>query len=80
MLFCSDWVRRPVGDTVLRNLQLETLRKAVDGLGDLGRDLVELRHGRGLAIEETGAIYGVPKAVVSMRLKKLHEQLRGSVK
>ena len=38
----SDCVRRPVEDTVLRNLQLETLRKAVDGLGDQGRDLVEL--------------------------------------
>ena len=76
----SDCVRRPVEDTVLRNLQLETLRKAVDGLGDQGRDLVELRYGRGLTMEEIGTIYGVSKAAVSKRLKKLHEQLRGSVK
>ena len=75
-----DCVRRPVEDTVLRNLQLETLRKAVDGLGDQGRDLVELRYGRGLTMEEIGTIYGVSKAAVSKRLKKLHEQLRGSVK
>ena len=75
----SDCVRRPVEDTVLRNLQLETLRKAVDGLGDQGRDLVELRCGRGLTMEEIGTIYGVSKAAVSKRLKKLHEQLRGSV-
>ena len=80
VLFCSDCVRRPVEDTVLRNLQLETLRKAVDGLGDQGRDLVELRYGRGLTLEEIGRIYGVSKAAVSKRLKKLHEQLRGSVK
>ena len=62
----SDCVRRPVEDTVLRNLQLETLRKAVDGLGDQGWDLVELRYGRGLTMEEIGTIYGVSKAAVSL--------------
>ena len=76
----SDCVRRPMEDEVLWNLQLETLRKAVDGLGDQGRDLVELRYGRGLTMEEIGTIYGVSKAAVSKRLKKFHEQLRGSVK
>ena len=30
----SDCVRRPVEDAVLWNLQLETLRKAVDELGE----------------------------------------------
>ena len=75
-----DCVRRPMEDEVLWNLQLETLRKAVDGLGDPGRDLVELRYGRGLTMEEIGTIYGVSKAAVSKRLKKFHEQLRGSVK
>ena len=79
VLFCADCVRRPVEDTVLRNLQLECLRKAVDGLGAQGRDLVELRYGQGLTMEEIGTIYGVSKAAVSKRLKKLHEQLRGSV-
>ena len=58
----SDCVRRPVEDTVLWNLQLECLREAVDGLGDQGRDLVELRYGRGLTMEEIGTIYGVSKA------------------
>ena len=62
----SDRVRRPVEDTVLRNLQLEILRKAVDGLGDQGRDLVELRYGRGLTMEEIGTIYDVSKAAVSL--------------
>ena len=79
VLFCSGCVRRPVEDTVLWNLQLECLRKAVDGLGDQGRDLVEHRYGQGLTMEEIGTIYGVSKAAVSKRLKKLHEQLRGSV-
>ena len=79
VLFCSGCVRRPVEDTVLWNLQLECLREAVDGLGDQGRDLVELRYGRGLTMEEIGTIYGVSKAAVSKRLKKLHEQLRDSV-
>ena len=79
VLFCSDCVRRPVEDAALRNLQLETLRKAVDDLGDSGRDLIQLRYGRDLTMEEIGTIYGVSKAAVSKRLKKLHEQLRGSV-
>ena len=35
----SECVRRPVEDTVLRNLQLEILWKAIDGLGDQGRIL-----------------------------------------
>ena len=80
VLFGSECVRHPAEDAVFRNLQLETLRKAVDGLGDQGRDLVELRYGRGLTMEEIGTIYGVSKAAVSKRLKKLHEQLRDSVK
>ena len=79
VLFCSDCVRRPVEDTVLRNLQLVCLRKAVDGLGTQSRELIELRYGQGLTMEEIGTIYGVSKAAVSKRLKKLHEQLRGSV-
>ena len=79
VLSASECVRRPVEDTVLWNLQLECLRKAVDGLGDQGRELVELRYGQGLTMEEIGTIYGVSKAAVSKRLKKLHEQLRGSV-
>ena len=79
VLFCSDCVRRPVEDAALRNLQLETLRKAVDDLGDSCRDLIQLRYGRGLTMEEIGTIYDVSKAAVSKRLKKLHEQLRGSV-
>ena len=66
VLFCSDCVRRPVEDAALWNLQLETLWEAVDNLGDQGRDLVELRYGRGLTMEEIETIYGVSKAAVSL--------------
>ena len=79
VLSSSDCVRRPVEDAVLWNLQLETLRKAVNSLGDQDWDFIQLRYGSGLTMEEIGMIYGVSKAAVSKRLKKLHEQLRGSV-
>ena len=71
--------RRPVEDAVLRNLRLENLRKAVDGLDDQGQDLIRLRYGSDLTMEENGKIYGVSKMAVSKRLKKLHEKLRSSV-
>ena len=74
-----ECVRRPVEDAVFRNLQLECLRKAVDDLGDSGRDLIQLRYGRDLTMEEIGTIYGVSKAAVSKRLKKLHEKKRSPV-
>ena len=79
VLSCSDCVRRPVEDAVLWNLRLENLRKAVDDLGDQSRDIIELRYGRNLTMEEIGKIYGVSKVAVSKRLKKLHEKLRSSV-
>ena len=79
VLFCAGCVRRPVEDFVLRNLRSENLRNAVVGLDDQGRDLIELRYDRGLTMEEIGKIYGISKAAVSKRLKKLHEKLRSSV-
>lgn len=72
-------VRRPVEDAALRNLRLENLRKAVDSLDDQGQDLIRLRYGSDLTMEEIGKIYGVSKMAVSKRLKKLHEKLRSSV-
>ena len=73
------YVRHPVENAALRNLQLETLRKAVDDLDDQGRDLIRLRYGSSLTMEEIGKIYGVSKMAVSKRLKKLHKMLRSSV-
>ena len=79
MLSWWSCVRRPVEDAALRNLRLENLRKAVDGLDDQSQDLIRLRYGSDLTMEEIGKIYGVSKMAVSKRLKKLHEKLRSSV-
>ena len=79
VLSSLSYVRRSVENAALRNLQLETLRKAVDDLDDQGRDLIRLRYGSDLTMEEIGKIYGVSKMAVSKRLKKLHEMLRSSV-
>ena len=79
VLSSSDCVRRPVEDAVLRNLRLENLRKAVGNLDDQGQDLISLRYGGELTMEEIGKVYGISKMAVSKRLKKLHEKLRNSV-
>ena len=72
-------VKRPVENAVLRNLRLENLRKAVDDLDAQSQDLIRLRYGSDLTMEEIGKIYSVSKMAVSKRLKKLHEKLRSSV-
>ena len=40
---------------------------------------MELRYDSDLTMEEIGEVFGVSKMAVSKRLKKFHEQLRGSV-
>ena len=60
----SDCVRRPVEDAVLWNLRLENLRKAVDVLDRRSRELIGLRYGRGLTMEEIGKLYGVSRMAV----------------
>ena len=72
-------VRRPVEDSAPRNLRLENLRKAVDGLDDQGQDLIRLRYGSDLTMEEIGRLCGTSKMAVSKRLRRLHEKLRSSV-
>ena len=77
--FGSDCVRRPVEDAALRNLQLENLRKAIAELDVQGQNLLSLRYGDALTMDEIGQIYGISKMAVSKRLKKLHEKLGSSV-
>ena len=79
VLFCSDCVRRPVEDTVLWTLRLESLQKAMEVLDYQSRELIDFRYARGLTMEEIGKFYSVSKMAVSKRLKKLHEKLKGSV-
>ena len=75
----SDCVRRPVEDTVLRNLRLENLRKAVANLDDKDQAMISLRYSGELTMEEIGKVYDISKMAVSKRLKKLHEKLGRSV-
>ena len=75
----SDCVERPVEDAVLRNLQLENLRKAIAELDAQGQNLLSLRYSGELTMEEIGQIYGISRMAVSKRLKKLHEKLGSSV-
>ena len=74
-----DCVRRPVEDAVLRNLRLENLRGAITELDVQGQNLLSLRYGDALTMDEIGQIYGISKMAVSKRLKKLHEKLGSSV-
>lgn len=48
-------------DAALRNLRLENLRKAIAGLDVQGQNLLSLRYGEELTMEEIGQIYGISK-------------------
>ena len=65
--------------SVLHSLQLENLRNAVAELSDPEQELISLRYGGELTMEEIGILLGVSKMAVSKRLKKLHAKLRSSV-
>ena len=71
--------QRALEDAVLKNLQLEKLRKAVAELEDQDQQLISLRYDDELSMEEIGRLQNVSKMTVSKRLKKLHQKLRGSV-
>ena len=70
----SDYVRRPVEDAALRNLQLENLRKAIAELDVQGQNLLSLRYGDALTMDEIGQSYGISKMEVSKRLKKMRSE------
>ena len=70
---------RPLEQSVLWNLSLENLRKAVAELSAQEQELISLRYDGELSMEEIGKVFGISKMAVSKRLKKLHEKLRSSV-
>lgn len=72
-------VTREVEDTVLRNLQLETLRNALAKLDANERRLIYLYYEREMTVREVGDVFGVSGAAISKRLKKLCAKLRDSV-
>lgn len=69
----------PMEDAVLRNLRLENLRRAIAGLDVQDQNLLSLRYGEELTMEEIGQIYGISKMAASKRLKKLYQKLEDSV-
>lgn len=70
---------RPLERSVLWNLRLENLRKAVAELSAQEQELISLRYDGELSMEEIGKVFGISKMAVSKRLKKLHAKLRSSV-
>ena len=70
---------RPLEQSVLWNLSLENLRKAVAELSAQEQELLALRCDGELSMEEIGKVFGISKMAVSKRLKKLHAKLRSPV-
>ena len=70
---------RPLEQSVLWNLSLENLRKAVAELSAQEQELITLRYDGELSMEEIGRAFVISKMAASKRLKKLHEKLRSSV-
>ena len=70
---------RPLEQSVLWNLRLENLRKAVAELSAQEQELISLRYDGELSMEEIGKVFGISQMAVSKRLKKLHAKLRSSV-
>ena len=70
---------RPLEQSVLWNLSLENLRKAVAELSAQEQELLSLRYDGELSMAEIGKVFGISKMAVSKRLKKLHAKLRSSV-
>ena len=70
---------RPLEQSVLWNLRLENLRKAVAELSAQEQELITLRYDGELSMEEIGRAFVISKMAASKRLKKLHAKLRSSV-
>ena len=70
---------RPLEQSVLWNLSLENLRKAVAELSAQEQELLSLRCDGELSMEEIGKVFGISKMAVSKRLKKLYAKLRSPV-
>ena len=76
VLSCLGSTDPPVEETVIQALQLETLRKAVQGLDAQEQNLIVLRYGQELTMEEIGTLCGVSKMTVSKRLDIAWDRLK----
>ena len=70
---------RVTEDTALKNLQLETLREVVAGLGERDRRLISLRYDEELSMEAIGRQLGVSRMAISKRLRTLNRKLNRAV-
>ena len=70
---------RPLEQSVLWNLRLENLRKAVAELNAQEQELISLHYGGELSMEKIRKVFSVSQMAVSKRLKKLHAKLGSSV-
>ena len=79
VLSCYGDASRVTEEIALENLQLETLRKAMAELSERERNLISLRYGRELSMEEIGNRQGVSRMAISKRLRTLHRKLNRAV-
>lgn len=79
VLSCYGDASRVTEEIALENLQLETLRKAMAELSERKRNLISLRYGRELSMEEIGNRQGVSRMAISKRLRTLHQKLNHAV-
>lgn len=66
-------------DEVSKHLTLEKLRKVFAGLSDNEQRLLLLYFRDEMSMEKVGKVFGVSKAAISKRLKKLYAKMRGSL-
>ena len=78
-LSCSGNASRVTEDAALKNLQLETLRETVAGLDEREQNLIFLRYGEELSMEEIGRRLGVSTMAISKRLRTLNRKLNRAV-
>jgi hypothetical protein len=64
---------------VIKNLEIQELRKAVSKLPEKDRLLVKYRYCDELTQQKIGNIFGISKMAVCKRLTKLHRELRESL-
>ena len=70
---------RVTEEIALENLQLETLRETVAGLDEREQNLIFLRYGEELSMEEIGRRLGVSRMAISKRLRTLNRKLNRAV-
>jgi len=70
----------PTFDIVNRKLRYEALHHAVGKLSNRDKEVVHLYYWEGRTMQDIAFDFGVSKMAISKRLKKIHGQLRESLK